>query len=154
MRFLCDAMLGRLATWLRILGYDTVYANTADDHALARQARAEGRILLTRDTQLVQRRGIRALLITSDELEEQIRQVLTEFGLKPQALLSRCPVCNTPLRPLPRERAQARVPPYVFQTQASFHECPTCERVYWPGSHWARIRQRLDALDVSGGSEA
>ena len=147
MRFLCDAMLGRLAHWLRILGYDTAYSNT-DDHATARQARAEGRVLLTRDTQLAQRRGIQALLIHSDDLEEQIRQVLTAFDLKPQAAFSRCPVCNVPLRTLPKEAAGTRVPPYVLQNHDSFQECPTCMRVYWPGSHWKRIQERLDAMDI------
>lgn len=148
MRFLCDAMLGRLAHWLRILGYDTAYSNM-DDHALARQARAEGRILLTRDTQLAQRRGIQALLITSDGLEEQIRQVLTTFGLRPQDTFSRCPVCNARLQTLSREAAQVRVPLHVSQTHDTFQECPACRRVYWPGSHWTRIRQRLDAMDIS-----
>ncbi|RME40127.1 MAG: hypothetical protein D6793_00070, partial [Thermoflexia bacterium] len=76
MRFLADGMLGRLARWLRLLGYDTAYENHADDLELARRARAEGRILLTRDRALAARKGLRALLIESEDVQEQVRQVV------------------------------------------------------------------------------
>lgn len=147
MRLLCDAMLGRLTTWLRLLGYDTVYSE-ASDHELARQARADDRVLLTRDTQLTERRGIQALLIESDLLEDQLRQVIREFGLPESDVFSRCPTCNTPLREIPKPAVKNRVPPYVFEHHDSFQECPECEKIYWRGSHWRRIRDQLDALGV------
>ncbi|MFQ5593361.1 MAG: Mut7-C RNAse domain-containing protein [Anaerolineae bacterium] len=145
MRFLCDAMLGRLATWLRLLGYDTAYSD-ASDHELARQARAGDRILLTRDLHLAQRRGIRALQITSDNLEDQLLQVINRFDLTQSQALSRCPRCNTPLRELPRPAAEDRVPPYIYQHHTNFRECPACGQVYWRGSHWHRIRSTLESL--------
>lgn len=149
MRFLCDAMLGRLAHWLRLLGYDAAYSD-AGDHELARQARAENRILLTRDTQLAERRGIQALLITSDALDDQLRQVVEAFGLTQSGVFSRCPTCNTPLQSIPRRAVRDRVPPYVFHNHNSFQECPGCGKIYWRGSHWQRIQDRLNALDVEG----
>jgi hypothetical protein len=147
MEFLCDAMLGRLARWLRLLGYDTVYSN-ARDHELARQARAEARILLTRDSQLSERRGIQTLLILSDDLDDQLRQVIQAFGLTSSEIFSRCPTCNTPLRPIPRQAVRNRVPPYVFENHATFQECSGCEKVFWRGSHWQRIRHHLEAVGL------
>lgn len=146
MKFLADGMLGRLAKWLRILGYDTVYQVHAHDHELMRRARAEGRILLTRDTELAQRRSLQAILITSDDIVAQLQQVLRTCKLTPQAAFSRCPVCNTPLEDLEPELARPRVPPYVSLTQTQFSECPACKRIYWRGTHWARMQARLEDL--------
>jgi uncharacterized protein len=97
MRFVADAMLGTCAKWLRILGYDTSFDPELDDHQLVRLARAEGRVLLTRDRDLARRRGVRVLLIASERLEEQVAQVLLDLELEPDAAFSRCPVCNEPL---------------------------------------------------------
>jgi len=150
LKFLADGMLGRLAKWLRILGYDTAYDSSADDHALVHQARAEGRILLTRDTALARRRGIRALLIQSQDVEAQVRQVLEDFNLTPANAFSRCPVCNIPLEPLDRTAARDRVPPYVHATQDQFHCCTQCGRVYWRGTHWANMQAQLNHLEDDG----
>lgn len=147
MRFLCDAMLGRLSRWLRLLGYDTAYSD-ADDHELARQARAEDRILLTRDTDLANRRGIRASLVTSDDPDEQLRQIIEEFNLTQSRILSRCPTCNTRLHRIPKQAVREHVPPYVFHRHTTFQECPGCGKVYWRGSHWERIQDRLEALNT------
>ncbi len=136
-------MLGTLAKWLRILGYDTLFDPDLDDHQLVRLARAEGRVLLTRDRELARRRGVRTLLIASQDLEEQITQVLTTFDLEPAQILSRCLVCNEPLQPLDYETARQRVPPYVAQTHDTFKICPACRRVYWHGTHRQRMQERL-----------
>jgi uncharacterized protein with PIN domain len=151
MRFICDAMLGRLAKWLRILSFDTVYAQ-ANDHELARQARAEDRVLLTRDQQLAQRRGIRALLIDADELDDQLAQVVAAFGLEPTLDRARCPLCNVRLREVRRASVRDRVPPYVWEHHSSFRECPACRRVYWRGSHWRRMQRRAANLGDAGAS--
>jgi hypothetical protein len=139
-------MLGRLAKWLRILGYDTAYDASADDHALVRQARAEGRIQLTRDTALARRRGVQALLIHSQDVEDQVRQVLEELNLTPVNAFSRCPVCNIPLEHLEPSDAKDRVPPYVYATQDQFRSCSECGRVYWRGTHWAQMQAQLNNL--------
>lgn len=145
MHVICDAMLGRLAKWLRILGVDAAYAQV-DDHELARRARAEDRVLLTRDRELAKRRGIRTLLIDVDELDAQLVQVVAAFGLEPVLDTARCPVCNVALRQLERVNVRDRVPPYVYQQHRIFRECPECGRVYWRGTHWQRMQQRIARL--------
>jgi uncharacterized protein with PIN domain len=143
---LLDAMLGRLARWLRLAGYDAAYLNDADDLELVRVARAEGRLLLTRDVELARRRGVRALLIESQQVDEQLDEVRSAIGPPPEPVTPRCAMCNAPLGPLARAAARERVPPYVFRSQQEFSQCPTCRRVYWPGSHWQAIRRRVDGL--------
>ena len=145
-RFLADEMLGRLAKWLRILGYDTAYLSPADDNALVRLARAEGRVLLTRDTELSRRRGLRVILIESERVEEQVRQVLDDLGLTTEGSFSRCPVCNIPLEEVDKAAVAARVPPYILRTHERFSHCSGCGRIYWRGTHWARMRKRIEAM--------
>jgi len=144
LRLLADGMLGRLARWLRLLGYDTAYENDADDLYLARRARAEGRVLLTRDRALAARRGLRTLLIESEVLEEQVRQVREALGPPPDPALSRCSICNLPLRQAGRDEVASRVPPYVLRTHERFRVCPGCGRVYWPGTHLERMRRQME----------
>ena len=139
-------MLGTLAKWLRILGYDTLFDASLNDHQLARLARAEGRVLLTRDRELARRRGLHALLVAGEHLDDQVRQVLSELSLVPDGAFSRCPVCNKPLEAIDREAAQARVPAYVVQTYDSFSCCPACRRVYWRGTHWQQMDEHLKNL--------
>lgn len=150
--FIADAALGRLATWLRLLGYDTVYARGASIPQLIGHALAEGRILLTRNTQLVRRRGLpRHLLVRSDDFRAQLRQVVDACGLDaPPAFLARCARCNTPLEPTERTTACARVPVYVCETQTSFARCPTCARVYWSATHVERMRRDLARMGLCG----
>jgi len=143
-RLLADAMLGKLARWLRILGYDTQYLQ-GDDATIAHRARAEGRILLTRDHELARRRGLQVVLIASQSWPEQLREVVAAVGV-PDEERSRCMVCNGVLDPLPREAAKSQVPPYVAKTQSSFHRCAECGRIYWQGTHWDGIRRRLEKI--------
>ena len=139
-------MLGTLAKWLRILGYDTLFDASLNDHQLTRLARAEGRVLLTRDRELARRRGLHALLVAGERLDDQVRQVLADLSLTPDRAFSRCPVCNQPLEAIDRETAQARVPAYVVQTYDSFSCCPACRRVYWRGTHWQQMDEHLKNL--------
>jgi len=142
-------MLGSLAKWLRILGYDTAYDNHIDDDEIVQRCVREGRIALTRDARLTERRLLRsALLIESTELGAQIRQVLTYLGreIDPARLLSRCVECNDILKPVAAQSVQTLVPEYVFRTQRDFKQCPSCLRVYWGGTHRAGIQRRLKKL--------
>jgi uncharacterized protein with PIN domain len=143
---LLDGMLGRLARWLRLLGYDAAYDRQADDHELARRARAESRVLLTRDRELAARQGIQTLLIINENLEEQLRQVRQTLGSPPGAPFSRCPACNSSLVPASREAVRERVPPYVLRRQIEFRLCPGCRRAYWPGTHVERIQRIASTL--------
>ncbi len=146
-RFVADAMLGRLATWLRILGYDAEYAR-AEDAALIAQARDTGRILLTRDTGLVRRRDLPpSLLVQSDHVVEQLRQVVRAYHLTPAGpSVRRCPRCNVPVEPRTRAEVFGRVPEFVWSSQDAFWGCPACERLYWAGSHWRRMHDTIRAL--------
>lgn len=144
LRLLADGMLGRLAKWLRLLGYDTAYDNTASDHELAHRARAEGRVMLTRDRELAARRGLRTLLIQSEVLEEQVREVQDRLGGPPYPALSRCCVCNAVLASVSPAEIAKCVPPYVLKTQTEFHRCPGCGRIYWPGSHLRAMRGQIE----------
>ena len=146
MKFLADAMLGRLATWLRLLGYDTAYSSDAADAELARRARLEQRILLTRDVELTRRRGVRAVLVEGELVEDQVRHVFHVLNLTAQEAFSRCAECNTVLEEARKESVRAQVPPYVFHTQERFRRCPRCARVYWRGTHWARIAGQMQDL--------
>jgi uncharacterized protein len=147
-RFLADVMLGSLARWLRILGYDTEYENRISDEEIVRRCLAEGRVALTRDVRLTERRRFRSLLIESNQLGCQIREVLRFLGtdIDVERILTRCVQCNTPLLESHRDAVRDRVPPYVYQTQSKFKQCPGCERVYWGGTHRDHILKRLRKL--------
>jgi len=142
-RLLIDAMLGKLARWLRLMGFDATYLPDVDDIVLVRHALAEGRLVITRDRGLAARRGVDALLITSQNLQGQVDEVLAALGAPPADAAPRCTLCNEPLKTLSYEAAGARVPPYVWRTQTKFSQCPACHRVYWPGTHWESIQQQV-----------
>lgn len=145
-KLFADAMLGALARWLRLLDLDVAYDPSLDDPELVERSVAEDRIILTRDRRLTERRRARNhLLIRSEVVDEQVRQVLQELGVHPDPgrILHRCPLCNAPLHPVTAEEARARIPPWVARTQAEFRACPECGRVYWRGTHVDRMRKRL-----------
>jgi uncharacterized protein with PIN domain len=149
-KFVADTMLGRLAKWLRILGYDTLYPGQESDQRLARIATEEGRVLLTRDTELASRKGFRKLLVHSNRLCEQLMQVIEAFDLNVNdRTLSLCLICNRPLRGVEKDEIRNRVPPYVFRTQTQFYQCPQCNKIYWPGTHLDHIRRELEKLGCS-----
>jgi len=150
-KFLADSNVGRLARWLRALGYDAAFEAHVEDGALVRLALAEGRVLLTRDLDLMQRRVIasgqlRAILLETDQVSGQLRQVARALGLDSGLALTRCLECNLELDPRTRAEVAQRVPPHVRATQVRYSECPGCGRVYWPGTHWTRMRSALAAL--------
>ncbi len=145
-RFVLDGMLGSLARWLRILGYDSDYANQRDDAELVRIARAENRVLLTRDRELAGRRGLQALLVESQSLDEQLAQVTAAFPLPSGTRPGRCPVCNAALIQATQEEVADRVPAYVLKQHQHFQRCPGCDRIYWRGSHWRNMQAKLDGL--------
>jgi uncharacterized protein len=141
-------MLGRLARWLRALGYDTVYDVRLSDRELARLARGEGRLLLTRDHELAANLGSGAVLVQSDHLSEQLVQVLSLLPVAPAAPFGRCVACNGRLEEVDRDSVAARVPEYVWESQRDFALCRQCGRIYWRGSHWDHIRRHLASLGL------
>ena len=152
MKFIVDSNVGRLARWLRIAGFDTVFINDLDDNRLVRLALSEDRVLLTKDTQILKRRvattgRLKVILIESEEVKAQLRQVMKALKLaeeiKPFTL---CLECNQPLVPKDKEEVKDLVPPYVLQTQTQYMECPACHRVYWRGTHWQRMSRELEKI--------
>ncbi|MBN2009701.1 Mut7-C RNAse domain-containing protein [candidate division KSB1 bacterium] len=148
MKFIVDVMLGRLAKWLRILGYDTLYDSSYTDERLFFIAHLEKRILLTRDTALANRISpAYCHFIHSQAVQEQVRDIVTTYQLDWQShLFTRCTLCNTLTEPIPREHVRSRVPDFVWETTTQFVYCPTCDKIYWPGSHIKQVRVALAKL--------
>jgi uncharacterized protein with PIN domain len=152
-RLFADAMLGRLARWLRIIGYDTEYDPHIADETLVRRCWREGRILLTCDQRLAGEWTIpRALVLRSGDALTQLREVVDRLALdRDRPLFSRCPLCNALVQPVERTAVQDEVPERVWREQERFVRCPRCRRVYWEGSHTRRMRERLArTLDEEG----
>ena len=152
MKFAADCMLGTLAKWLIILGHDVAYYSRIEDGDLVRSARREGRTILTCDRRLVERREARDhILIRSQDLRAQIRQVLEERGLRirKDRLFRRCIQCNRRTRPAARASIRAEVPPYVYRTRRRFTRCPRCRRVFWRATHVSRMLEDLKERGLS-----
>ena len=150
LKFIADTNVGKLAKWLRVMGYDALFFDGSDDSQMVAIALAEGRVILTRDTQIVRRRvatngQLKVILIQSGEPEQQMRQVVETLNLdcqfRPFAV---CLECNQPLNEKTKQQVQDSVPPYVFQTQSQYMECPVCHRIYWRGTHWQAMTRRLE----------
>jgi len=162
-RLIADVMVGSLAKWLRMLGFDTLYFRHIDDNELIRVALQERRIVLTRDRDLAKGRGAgRSILIESENLPEQLRQVLRVL-IAPESLLDvampdgglpltlvpsrpRCPRCNGALAEKPREAISGDVPEHVVRSHQTFFQCGPCGKVYWEGSHKRLIDKTIMSL--------
>ena len=149
-KFIVDNNVGKLVKWLRIMEYDTQLFSGSDDANMITTALAEGRVILTRDTQIVKRRVVangrlKVILIQSDEPERQMRQVIDTLNLdcrfRPFAI---CLECNQLLLERSKQQVKDLVPPHVFQTQNQYMECPACHRIYWRGTHWQAMTKKLD----------
>jgi uncharacterized protein with PIN domain/sulfur carrier protein ThiS len=146
-RFVLDVHLGRLAKLLRMLGFNALYSNRYEDYDLSRISREEGRIVLTRDRELLKRSMIHhGYCLRSDRPMEQLLEVLKRFDLREKVRpFSRCLRCNSELQEIDTDRAAASVPDYVARTYQHYKTCPDCGRIYWQGSHWEHMRKVLDA---------
>jgi uncharacterized protein len=141
MKFIVDVMLGRLAKRMRLLGIDVLYDRTLDDNEIIRLSLGQDRVILTRDRSLVDRPlAANHLLIKSDLVQQQVKQVLSAFSLASLLNpLSRCSECNEPLDRITREEARDLVPQYVYENKDLFVRCPRCGRIYWQGTHVKRM---------------
>ncbi len=150
--FIVDANAGKLARWLRMMGYDTLFFRDIDDGLLVDMALREGRVVVTRDTQIARRRaaasgGLKVIVTRFDDPREQLLQVMRELDLDwRDTEFTRCLECNRPLAPRSREEVKDLVPPHVYRTQARYVQCPSCSRVYWRGTHWQRMKQALGEI--------
>lgn len=144
-RFVADRMLGKLAKWLRVLGYDVVYLKKAQEEEVLKKLQ-EGRTLLTRDRRARswQEKG-EIFMVYDNDPRIQLREVVKGLRLQDfdDAILSRCLNCNKPLETVKKEEVREEVPDYVYQKEKEFHRCSDCGKVYWHGSHALRMRQQL-----------
>ena len=153
-RFIVDHNAGKLARWLRMMGFDCLFFTGADDGDMVRQALADDRVIVTRDTGVARRRlaargQVRVILLRDEQPERQMRQVNDTLGLPALAHpFTRCIECNALLEPRTPDEVRGRVPPYVFRTQTRYVECPGCGRIYWQGTHWEAMMRRLAMLNA------
>ncbi|MEM1724952.1 MAG: Mut7-C RNAse domain-containing protein [Thermoplasmata archaeon] len=146
MKFVTDHMLGRLAKFLRFLGYDTIYPDFSyDDDSIINLAKSENGILLSRDKEICSRYE-KSFLIKSEDYIEQLKEVIKEFKLDNKNMLTRCSICNVPLINIEKEKVIGKVPENVYNTHDEFYMCPSCGRIYWMGSHTKNIIERLEEV--------
>jgi len=147
-------MLGRLAKWLRALGFDVDYDPFRDDHGVIARARERGAIALTGDTEFPEPADVRVVFIESDHLRQQLEQLMRDvpLNLREAKPFTRCIVCNQALVPATRDEVWRDVPPFIYLTNEVYARCPECGRVYWEGSHASRMRESVRAWRV-GASE-
>ena len=149
-KFIADRMLGTLTRYLRFMGYDTTSANgllegdKKEDTVLLRIARQEHRLLLTRDAELARRGEASALLIRSEEVMEQVQQLIDRHLVKRRLAMSRCSLCNTELR----EANSCEIEKTAYAPKdwrnLSFFWCQHCKKLYWNGSHGKQLEQRVE----------
>lgn len=147
-RFVADAHLGGLARLLRMTGFDTLYDNGFDDAEIEQLAEREGRIVLTRDRELLKRRGVtHGCYVRALQTAQQLHEIFDRLDLARNARpFSLCLHCNAPLRPVAKALVLDRLPPSVALRHEHFSTCDQCRRVFWEGSHWQRMRQLVAAV--------
>jgi uncharacterized protein with PIN domain len=148
-KFIVDINAGKLAKWLRIMGYDALLFNDEDDGKMIKIALNENRVILTKDSQITKRRlvtsgKLKAVLIEGDDPKTQLRQIASaldlDYHFKP---FSVCLECNQDLIERHKDEVRNLVPPHVLKTQSYFMECPSCHRIFWRGTHWQAMSKEL-----------
>lgn len=152
MRFVADSMLGRLTRWLRLSGYDVEYSSMGlGDAEILDLASKDKRVLLTRDLNLYQgaeKRGVSAVLVESGDIVEQLKQLIDNQGvsLSSTPLFSRCPVCNGEIIAAKKETLEGVLPGSLLRKVKEFWQCSVCEKVYWEGRHWEKIKKTIEKV--------
>lgn len=154
-RFVADAHLGGLARLLRMAGFDTLYDNSFADEDICRRSVDDGRVVLTQDRELLKSRSVvHGCYVHAREVDAQFREVVSRLRAQAEVRsFTRCLCCNLPLAPIDKAAVADRLPGRVALDHERFRTCPGCRRVYWEGSHWARMRAMLQRLLSEGDSE-
>ncbi len=147
-RFVLDTHLGRLAAYLRMLGYDTLYRNDYPDNELAAISHHEQRILLTRDVGLLKRSlVIYGYYVRTLKPQKRLIEVADRYNLRDQmALFKHCMKCNGRLHPVAKAQIIDQLPPGTASYYDRFHQCAACDQIYWKGAHYQRMQRLLDML--------
>jgi len=150
MRFLCDQMLGTLAKWLRLMGYNTFYANNEmKDSELLQIAKKEKRIIITRDKELFirgKKQNLKVIKIKSTDLDIQLKHVLNDIRINKEAIFSRCSLCNTLINKIDKDEIKNKVPEKIYKYKNLFWFCPKCGKIYWMGSHYNKIITKINEI--------
>jgi uncharacterized protein with PIN domain len=158
-KFIADNNVGKLARWLRLIGYDTLLFKQKNDGQMIKRALSEDRVILTKDTQFMKRRlvtngTLRTIHIKQDDPKLQVQEVVETLNLnyhfKPFSL---CLECNQTLIARGKEEVQNLVPARVLETQTQYTQCPACHRIYWPGTHWQAMVKKLQNLQARVGEK-
>jgi uncharacterized protein len=146
-KFLCDDQLGKLARWLIIIGQDVFYKNRLEDSELIDSAVRESRFILTRDLRLakvLEEKKIPHYLGMENYPAHQLKEVAAKFSDRIKIrVFSRCTDCNLALVPVEKEAVKELIPPFVFQTQTRFRQCPGCKKVFWSATHRTHVDEQL-----------
>jgi len=150
MKFLCDQMLGTLAKWLRIYGFDTFYANSRiSDAKIIKISKDENRILISRDIELLQiakRENIKTIGLKTIDIDEQIKAVLKDLKFEKSQVLSRCISCNSKVEEISKDKIIEKVPKKVYECNEKFWYCKNCNKIYWKGSHYEKMIEKINNL--------
>ena len=146
MKFIVTKELGRLARWLRILGFDTVYFKSDNKGTLILEALREDRFIITRSKQKREELKKKKVEIISCNLSEQLKEVIKALNIKidEKQMFTRCTLCNESLEEVKKEEFKESIPEYVYKTQDLFMKCPGCNKIYWQGSHWGKVKEVID----------
>lgn len=154
-KFLIDSNVGKLAKWLRMMGYDALLFDEIDDGKMVKIALSQGRVIVTKDSEFMKRRAItsgrvRSILVAGDSPKLQMLSVLDELNLSHvHRPFTRCLECNTQLMPKNKAQVAGNIPPRVYNSQEQYMECPTCHRIYWRGTHWEAMTKILEEFGNS-----
>ena len=155
-KFIADNNVGKLARWLRLIGYDTILFEQKDDAQMIKVALSEDRVILTKDAQFTKRRlvangTLKTIHIEQDDPRLQVQEIVKtlrlDYHFKPFSL---CLECNRALMARSKDEVRDLVPARVFETQIQYTECPACHRIYWPGTHWEAMGKELQDLQSGG----
>ena len=148
MKFILTKELGRLAKWLRILGFDARYFKEGNAGSLIIEALREERIILTRNHHLPKSSGVKIVVLEAEKIKDELSEALKALKIQPDSemMFSRCILCNEKLVDIEKEKIKDRVPEYVYKTQEDFIACPKCKRIYWQGTHWGNVSKTIEEI--------
>lgn len=149
MKFIVDRTVGKLGKCLRLLGFDVVSWLEGSWNEMVKKAGVEERVILTRNQKGREKAGgVPVVVIQNNNPRDQVAEVLDQLRLKPAAegFFSRCLLCNEILLSIPKEKTEGKVPDFIYRAYDSFHVCPRCQRVYWPGTHLQRMKKELEKM--------
>ena len=144
-RFVAEPPLGKLAKWLRILGFDAIY----ESEFVSKACYEKERVRLTKTRRAHEKNNVNyQMFITSDHYMEQVRQIINALNITPGDLrpFSRCIRCNRSILPADKDTVMGKVPDYIWESHDSFETCGQCGRIYWPGSHTQQSMDRMKRL--------